>query len=388
MKDLTLFVRSVRLGAGAGFTALLAGASLLAGALFLVGATAFSQEQGGLDEEHIECIRAAANEAGPVGQWAVVRRVTAPFQRVEALLEAFSREFAAQGLDEALLTREGFESKAVVIVYQDPRGMAEVPMAIGLTVPGALRPRDPLTLERFLEPVAVRCSHMGPYERLNQVFEEIEKALPEGSRPTFPVWLRLMNDPRTVEPDLIHTDLVVPVVRPPALTDDERKRVADAVGAAGRVEYLLASQRFVGPIERIGEFLKQFMAAFEEQGLGESLAGAATAPLALVYSNPDLVREVEMEIGLPLVRRADVKEPLRLREVGFDRTVLYTHAGEYERLSAIHSEISQVARTAAQAPLEPTWPVALRLLTDPDTVATTDEIKTQFLVPLGAVGGG
>src|SRR5690606_20850873 len=126
----------------------------------------------------------------------------------------------------------------------DPRGKGEVPLAVGLTVPGPVRPAEPLVLERVFEPAAVKYTHVGPYEDLDQVYEEITKALPEGTSPRFPVWMCLVNDPRRVDPALIQTDLVVPVQRPPTLSEDDRKRIFDAVQAADRVTYLLVAQKF------------------------------------------------------------------------------------------------------------------------------------------------
>lgn len=347
-------------------------------------------QPAGLDPYQLECIRAAATEPGAVGQWAVVRRSTAPFSSVETLLDAFSREFAGQGLDDLLLNCHDFESKAVVIVYQDPRGLNEVPLAVGLTVPGPIVPKEPLTLERFLEPVAVTYTHIGPYEELDRVYDEILKSLPTGGKAKFPAWLRLVNDPRRVDPSLIQTDFVVPVDRPATLSDAEKERIAEAVKSAAPVDYLLVSQTFRGTIGRLGDFLDQFMIQFEEQKLGDKLASQDTAPLALLHSDPDEGGEIEIEIGFPLVAASQVVEPLRLRDIKFDRTVLYTHMGEFGRLGVIHDEIARVARSAISngVPMEPVFPAGLRLLTDPDKVAKTDELKTQLVVPLRAVGGG
>jgi hypothetical protein len=348
---------------------------------FSTGLSAFSQPGGALDAYQIECIKAASAQAGGVGQWAVVRRATAPFSAVEDLLTVFTQEFAAQNLDDRLLDCEGFESKAVVIVYQDPRGLGEVPMAVGLTVPGPVEPTAPLLLERVFEPVAVKYTHVGPYQELDRVYEEITSSLPEGSSPKFPAWMCLVNDPRRVDPSLIQTDLIVPVRQPPTLSDDEKTRIFDAVQAADRVTYLLVAQTFEGSISNIAVFLDQYMGRFEGAGLGEALASQDTAPLALLHSNPDTGGNIQIDIGLPVVEGIDVGAPFRLQEFVVDRAVLYTHMGAYEELSAVYAEIRRVAGLGP-APAEPQWPAGMRLLTDPDTVATPEEIKTQLIIPL------
>ncbi len=342
-----------------------------------------------LDGYQVECVTTAAKEPRPSAMWAVVQRSTAPFTAVGDLLDAFSREFTAQKLDAALLDCPGFEPKAVVIVGQDPRGLAEVPLEVGLQVPGPLEVKTPLALEQLLEPVVVSYTLVGPYEQLDQVYEQIKESLPAGSQPKFPIWLRLLNDPRRVDANSIQTDFIVPIDQPPTLSEDEKARILAAVQAAGPVTYLLASETFHGSVLDIGDFLDRFMEVFQEQGLGDSLASQDTAPVALISSNPDLgggcptnCTDVDIEIGLPLVSPKAVAEPLRLHEVAFDKAALYTHMGEYSRLSAIYGEISRVARTAGQTPLQPRFPTALRLLTNPKTVANTDEIKTQFVVPL------
>jgi effector-binding domain-containing protein len=347
--------------------------------------------------------------------WAVVQPVTGSFQKVDSYLATFMKEFSGQGLDAKLL---GYDPTSIMVVYEDPAGKKEVRMAVGFTVPASLDVKEPLKLEHFQFPQASSEPFQGPYQGLGRAHAKLATSLKARSVATsWPVIVKLLNDPRKVKPDAIRSEMVVPAgattgaavpeaapapdgarlyaantaanQKAAPLASTSMAKIQQAVRAPRAVSYTLVAESFTGSVSQIGDFLHKFMNDFNAQDLGKNLASRDVAPIAILYGNPDQNKEIKIAIGLPVKARVPVKEPLALLPFATKRAVDYLHVGSYGQLSAVHGEIVQGVRKAAPnakafaaATKEPGFPVALRLLTDPAKVQTP---QTEVIVPVDPV---
>jgi DNA gyrase inhibitor GyrI len=327
--------------------------------------------------------------AKPLSSWLVVQEFRDSFQKAEEDLATFQKEFSRQNLDESL---RGFDSTAVLVLYEDPTGKQEFRHALGLTVPAPLPVKEPLKVERLRFAKAVRHTHVGPYEELEKVHAAVASAL-HGSRPGWPVVLVLLDDPRRVSRQAIRTQLVVPVERPLTAAEVGATEVAGiqkAVQAARPVSHWVVGESFEGSVTQTGDFLARFLKSFNEQGLGANLAASDSAPFAILYDNPDQQKAIKIEIAFAVKDGTKAHEPLTAHRLEFRRAVDFTHQGDYSQLASVHAHIAEAVRklpaTAAAgkpAPAATAWPVALRLLTDPDRVTSPAAIKTEIIVPIG-----
>jgi hypothetical protein len=373
-----------------------------------------------------EVTRAVRNQRA-VGMWVVTQEFNGSMNDVERFLKNFEQELKSQKLDDAL---EGDDPQSILILHEDPAGKNNVRMSVGLTVPSRVAARAPLKVEQLRFARAARVQHTGPYEELGKIHSsvlgEIRTNVPGAAAPAraqktgFPAVLILENDPRSISKQNIKTQLIVPtsdegdsprrpraavrdlsdrVVRRPTvnlqdilrpqpvrpLAQREVTAIRSAVRNVRPVSYTLVSQTFEGTPAQMGDFLLRFQKEFESQGLGDNLEGRSTKPVAVLMDDPDKNRTIKIEIGFPVKGRVAVRAPLSTRPFSAQRAVSYTHEGRYSQLGAVHSEITSSlgSITAGGAKPEAKFPVALRLLTDPRTVRSAEEIKTQIIVPVG-----
>lgn len=319
----------------------------------------------------------AVEDAGSVKFWAVVQPFSGSLEKSDAYYEEFMEHFNAQGLDAGL---EGFEPTGIIILHSEPNG-AEVEKAhIGITVPSRMEVKDPLRATQVNLAEAASKVHVGPYEELAEVHAEIAAAAREkrSASTSWPVVLRLLNDPTMARTP--KTEIVVPLEgNERQLRRDERVEIGRAVEQASSISQQLVSQKFEGSPEQIGKFLEEFMNHFSEQGLGDHLSSRDVAPLAILHANPESQRTIPIEIGLPVEKGAKVKEPLMMSSYRAEKAASYLHRGPYEGLASDYYAIDESAREKMSA--SASFPVALRLLSDPRKVSA-DDIKTVLIVPL------
>jgi hypothetical protein len=156
--------------------------------------------------------------------------------------------------------------------------------------------------------------------------------------------------------------------------------IDQAVLNAHPVAYQLVAQSFFGSMDDSGTFLKTFMTEFSSQGLEGRLAGTNVKPLEILRDNPDLASAIPIGIGFPVVAGTRPASPLADVRLSFGKAVVYTHKGPYGGLSGVHAQIVESVERLAPG-YHTAWPVVLRLLTDPNTVAP-DQIQTEIIVPL------
>jgi effector-binding domain-containing protein len=335
----------------------------------------------------------AVTNAGPVSFWVVVQEFTGSFQEVDAFIARFTAEFTAQKLDASLLS---FHPKSILVLNEDPSSTAKPRMAVGLTVPGFLQVKEPLTAKRLQFSMAVTFIHTGPYEELGNVHGSLAEAVRQ-SRPSvqgaerragWPVVLGLLNDPKTVQPSEIQTEVIVPVDETQAgLQVGELAAIRKAVHEAQPVSFLLVAQAFNGSMAQVSDFIRTFMNEFTAQGLSGALPGPGVVPLVILREDPGTGKNIAIEVGFPVKERVQVRAPLSVQEFAFKKAVAYRHRGDYSRLSLAHKGIadtvSRELRTLAGSQARTSWPIALRPITDPTTVQSSAEINTDIIVPIG-----
>jgi effector-binding domain-containing protein len=135
--------------------------------------------------------------------------------------------------------------------------------------------------------------------------------------------------------------------------------------------YLECSGSYTQIPAKIGEF----MGAFFKQGLTPS-----GALLGQYFNSPGEVDEADLKwaIGMPVVKDAAVKEPLKRGE--FKQTVIayYLYKGPYEKIGTAYDILFKQITEKGYAPAGPTME---NYLDDPYTTKP-EEIRTEIIVPV------
>ena len=85
-------------------------------------------------------------------------------------------------------------------------------MGVGFEVPGRMNVKEPLSLETFNEKKLARYTHVGSYQGLEKVHGDIKKEAKAARKNTaWPVFERLLSDPKKVPADQVKTELLVPL---------------------------------------------------------------------------------------------------------------------------------------------------------------------------------
>jgi effector-binding domain-containing protein len=350
-----------------------------------------AQQAAVLEVEDTKTILSAVKKPHPVSFWAIVLDFTGTFQDVDGQIARLRQEVTNQKLDESL---RGFSTKSILILREDPTTKKQGSMAIGLTVPGFLQVKAPLKMERIQFSKAIIHVHTGPHQELGKIHGEIIAALREtspskeraGAKAGWPVILGLLNDPKTVQPNEVQTELTVPLEDELlALGSKELAAIRRAVHDAQPLSYLLVTQKFHGSVDQLSDFLTTFLGEFTSQDLGASLPGPHVVPLALLHQHPTQ-KTIDIEIGFPVKQRIEVRPPLAIVDFRLDKAAVYNHLGDFKRLFPVYEEIvgaiqRELPTTQAQHP-EAGLPIVLRLLTDPEKVQSPAEIRTDIIVPI------
>jgi len=189
---------------------------LLAGVLIigLAGVSASTQlaRAQELSAKEMQAIRASVASPAPATLWAVTQDVEGNFDNVDALMAKFEAEAKAQGIPNANPT-------GILILYEDPTGKSSFRMAVGITISRKVDVKEPLKVRQWSFP-AVRHTVVGPYQKLDPVGRAVLTSLREkppkttrmaaGGEAPFAA-LRLISDPKRVKPEMLRTELIVPV---------------------------------------------------------------------------------------------------------------------------------------------------------------------------------
>ena len=185
-------------------TRLVKGLIFAAAAMMVASIPAGAQQVAKLTPAELTTIRAEVARAGAVSLWAVTEDFTGSFQSVAAASETVKQQFASQNLGASI---GSFQVTGILILPEDPTGKSQFRMSVGFTVPGSLPVRPPLKIQQIRYSTAVRHTHVGAYPELEHVYRGIG-----GIRSaSFPVVLRLIDDPLRVPAQWLRTELIVPV---------------------------------------------------------------------------------------------------------------------------------------------------------------------------------
>jgi hypothetical protein len=149
-------------------------------------------------------IRAAVGRPAPSTIWAVIQEFNGSFDSVGQHMDELEKELKAQKLVPAAGNHTG-----LLILFDEPHGGVGR-MAVGVEVASSLPAKAPLKSEQFSAPQAVRYVHVGDYANLeheHRAIEEVSKNTHKKGT-SFPIVMRVLDDPRKVGPGRARIELV------------------------------------------------------------------------------------------------------------------------------------------------------------------------------------
>ena len=195
--------------------------------LMVLGLTAYAQQPAiKLSATQLSTIRSAVLKPVAVSLWTVSEDFTATFDTLPAKFDEFSKEVRSQKLDAQMA---GAPSSSVMILREDPTGKSEFKVSVGMQVTKKLDVKAPLKIEQVEQSHAIRYAHTGSFQSLSAVHTGIRETLVKNpiklslktavttatpattlNNTSWPVVVRLLNDPRKVAPAAIRTEMIVP----------------------------------------------------------------------------------------------------------------------------------------------------------------------------------
>jgi AraC family transcriptional regulator len=131
---------------------------------------------------------------------------TGSFEKMEQSIGLFMQEFFKQGLQPA--------GTLLGVYYNDPAQVKEEELkwAVGFPVAKESNVLAPLKkVETTFKKAAVYL-YTGPYEKMDKAYEKIFKHIEDkGCKVAWPCYDKYLNDPRTVKPEELKTEIIVPV---------------------------------------------------------------------------------------------------------------------------------------------------------------------------------
>jgi AraC family transcriptional regulator len=128
------------------------------------------------------------------------------FDKMEQNIGAFMQEFFKQGLKPA--------GTLLGIYYNDPEQVKaeDLKWAIGFPVAKEAKVLAPLKkIDTTFKKAAVYL-YTGPYEKMNIAYEKVFKFISDsGCKALWPCYDKYLNNPQTVKPEELQTEIIVPV---------------------------------------------------------------------------------------------------------------------------------------------------------------------------------
>lgn len=155
-------------------------------------------------------VRAAVGKPSAVSFWAVTQDFEGNFDSVDSHMATFKQQAIAQRIPNA-------SPVGILVLHEDPTGKSRFRMSVGVALSQRVDVKAPLKAEQMSFSSAVRYRNVGPYDRLKAVGPGIEKILKQpgsGARARsvrWPVVLRLLDDPKKVNPKQLRTELIMPI---------------------------------------------------------------------------------------------------------------------------------------------------------------------------------
>lgn len=169
-----------------------------------------------LNAKELASIRSAVLRPTATSFWAVTQDFEGNFESVGEHMAAFERECKAQNVKNA-------SPSGILVLHEDPTGKSRFRMSIGIVLNEKVDVKAPLKVANMSLGRAVHHTHVGPYDRLEKVHGGIVSALREKPQTaakaapaamlstSWPVVLRLLNDPKKAKPAELRTEMIIPV---------------------------------------------------------------------------------------------------------------------------------------------------------------------------------
>ncbi|MCI0471756.1 MAG: GyrI-like domain-containing protein [Candidatus Aminicenantes bacterium] len=138
--------------------------------------------------------------------WFAAMECKGSFNQMEQKMGIFMQEFFKQGLAPA--------GAVLGIYYNDPKQTKEEDLlwAVGFTVAADANVQAPLKKEQTCFKQAAVYLHIGPYQELGKAYDKVLKYIDEnGYKIVTATYERYLNDPGSVKPEEIQTEIIVPV---------------------------------------------------------------------------------------------------------------------------------------------------------------------------------
>lgn len=170
------------------------------------------------------------------------------------------------------------------------------------------------------------------------------------------------------------------------LSTREMQNVRAAVTKLTPTSFWAVTQDFEGNFENVDAL----MARFEQEARRQNIPNANPTGILVLYEDPTGKSTFRMAVGITLTQKVNVKEPLKVSRLAFSESARYRNVGPYQRLGPAFRGIETALRerpqvkgaaAAAAAPRNASWPVVLRLLSDPKKVPP-EQRQTELIVPV------
>lgn len=160
-------------------------------------------------------------------------------------------------------------------------------------------------------------------------------------------------------------------------TVNEAPAPKEPTNTRGAVAMKTVVQEFNGSLADTGNYLSEFMQSFNDQGLGDKMAGFEPQAVVILTSEP-VGDQASGYIGFTVPAQFSVGAPLEYQTYRFGDALTYNHAGAYEELCPIYYDIEATSAAADDGGGQPSWPVVLELIDDPRYVASP---RTNMIIP-------
>lgn len=164
-------------------------------------------------------------------------------------------------------------------------------------------------------------------------------------------------------------------------TKEELLNMKAAADAPQSKQVIAVTREFVGPMDKIGQYLDQVMQEIADQGLDGTLVGYRSEPVIFLEADP-LDGPATMRIGLTYPGYVQTSGNLSVSEFSSPQSVSYTVTGSYDELCPAYYEIADgVAANGQKAG----FPVIMMPVDDPRYI-DAKSLRTELIIPVsGAV---
>ena len=132
---------------------------------------------------------------------------TGPYNQISAKIGRFMEEITKQRI-----MSDGNPFGLYLNSPQNVKSEAELKWLVGISIPKDAKPAAPLLKGEYSFPKVARYLYTGPYERSGEALAKIMQYIgANGYRVAGPVMEMYWNDPLTVKPEQLMTEILVPV---------------------------------------------------------------------------------------------------------------------------------------------------------------------------------